>query len=187
VTLYQRLLSGRIYICDNLFITVSDSNGVFLDKIHPRDLVGGGWGFVFERVVGQHYEDLGYKVEYRGARLGYLDQGIDLVATSPKEQRYIQCKFLLHGISPQEVHQILFKSSAYLLKYAPKGSLFELVVPDISLAFPIVRNRTGREQPNMALKHFLAANKTQSQVRVTLSEIPMPVTNPHFDPGTLGC
>lgn len=186
MALYKRLLAGRVSVTDTLFVEVVDRYGRLLEEIHPRELVGGGWGTVYERVVGQHYEDLGYRVDYRGARLGFRDQGVDLVACSDTEQRFVQCKFLLHTFSPQRVEQVLFKASALVKRSSQPGAIFELAMPSLALAFPTRRTRTGREVPNRALARLLAANMQQARVRVIASEVPLPINAPRFDPVALG-
>ena len=50
-------------------------------------------GSEFEKYVGQYFERQGYEVDYRGERLGYYDQGIDLIANSDYETILIQCKY----------------------------------------------------------------------------------------------
>ena len=186
MALYKRLLAGRISVTDTLFVEVVGRNGGLSEKIHPCELVGGGWGTVYERAVGQHYEDLGYRIDYRGAQLGFRDQGVDLVASSDAEQRFVQCKFLLRTFSPQRVEQVLFKASALVIKSSRPGAIFELAMPSLALAFPTRRTRTGREVPNGALARLLAANKQQSRVKVIASEIPLPIKAPRFDPVALG-
>ena len=47
----------------------------------------------YERRVGKHYENIGYKVDYRGLNMGVKDGGIDLIATKGEELVLIQCKF----------------------------------------------------------------------------------------------
>ena len=47
----------------------------------------------YEKRVGKDYEKNGYKVDYRGLRMGLKDGGIDLIATKGEEIIFIQCKF----------------------------------------------------------------------------------------------
>lgn len=49
-------------------------------------------GEKFEKAVGKDYEENGYKVDYRGLKLGIKDGGIDLIATKGNTILLIQCK-----------------------------------------------------------------------------------------------
>lgn len=49
-------------------------------------------GRLYELKVGEHFENEGYEVEYRGIKLGKKDGGIDLIARKETETILIQCK-----------------------------------------------------------------------------------------------
>lgn len=49
-------------------------------------------GRLYELKVGEHFENEGYEVEYRGIHLGKRDGGIDLIARKEAEIILIQCK-----------------------------------------------------------------------------------------------
>ncbi|WP_298690503.1 restriction endonuclease [uncultured Sulfuricurvum sp.] len=49
-------------------------------------------GRLYELKVGEHFENEGYAVEYRGISLGKRDGGIDLIARKEAEVILIQCK-----------------------------------------------------------------------------------------------
>lgn len=49
-------------------------------------------GRLYELRVGEHFENEGYEVEYRGISLGKKDGGIDLIARKEAEVILIQCK-----------------------------------------------------------------------------------------------
>lgn len=49
-------------------------------------------GRLYELRVGEHFENEGYEVEYRGIHLGKRDGGIDLIARKEAEIILIQCK-----------------------------------------------------------------------------------------------
>lgn len=49
-------------------------------------------GRLYELRVGEHFENEGYEVEYRGISLGKRDGGIDLIARKEAEIILIQCK-----------------------------------------------------------------------------------------------
>jgi Holliday junction resolvase-like predicted endonuclease len=51
------------------------------------------YGDNYEKKVGKHYENKGYKVDYRGLRLKEEDGGIDLIAIKENETLLIQCKY----------------------------------------------------------------------------------------------
>jgi hypothetical protein len=185
----RRLMAGTPSISDNLEITIKSPSGDVIDTILPTELKRSDWGAVYERCVGLHYELLGYTVDYHGARLGYNDGGVDLIAKCDGETRFIQCKFKLSSaISRSQIEWILYKASSLLHKQAVGSrQIFDLVVPSIQLAFPTKRaSRSGRIKPNLAMLAFLARNQSQSRVHLAITEIPMPVANSnvgHHDEG----
>jgi len=178
--LNRRLMAGIPSISDNLIITITGPSGDVIDTIFPTELKRSDWGAVYERCVGLHYELLGYSVDYHGARLGYFDGGVDLIAVRDGETRFIQCKLKLSSaISKSQIEWILYKASSLLHKQAVGSrQIFELVVPSIQLAFPTkCASRSGRTKPNLAMLAFLARNQVQDRVCLAITEIPMLVAN----------
>ena len=100
------LLSGTPCVHKDLSITILDPVGNTLHTIPPAALAGGGFGYVYERLVGIHYEAQGFSVEYR-SRLGYLDRGVDLVADRSDCRLFIQCKCSFVPFSPKKIEELL--------------------------------------------------------------------------------
>lgn len=180
----RRLMAGPVLIGDDSVVRVLGPDGEVIDTFHSKDLSRGGWGAVYERCVGLHYEDLGYQVTYRGATLGYLDQGVDLVASRGQETRFIQCKFKRSSLGPTQVEWLLCKASTFVSREAKgRNQFFELVVPSINQAFPQRKAKRERSEikPNSALLRLLSYNNTQSQVKIVVTEYPLPVGTPRLE------
>lgn len=160
--LNRRLRRGTPQLNSDLSVTVFGSDGAVLERIPPADLVRGGYGYLYERLVGLHYLSTGYEVDFRGGRLGFRDRGVDLVAARPGELRFVQCKFKFQAISPVQVERLLYAASAFVAENqkAARHLYFDLVVPSVAHAFP-----ARRERENRALAAFLLYNKTQSAER----------------------
>ncbi|MFA6760279.1 MAG: restriction endonuclease [Sulfuricurvum sp.] len=74
------------------------------------------YGDEFEMLVGKSYEASGYEVEYRGLKLGYNDQGIDLLARKHGKTVLIQCKYWKkqHSISQSMVKEFYGSCNFYI-------------------------------------------------------------------------
>lgn len=175
--LNKKLRAGTPRVNADLSVDVLGTDGQVIHAISPAALTGGGIGFVYERIVGLHYEALGYVVDYR-SRLGYRDAGVDLVARRDAETRFVQCKCTLHRISPAAVEQLLYAASEFVLKnLAPGENRFDLVVPFVERTFP-APPPGARTLRNKAKDVFLRYNRTQHQVVLDVVEVPFPMPMP---------
>lgn len=151
-------------------------NGQIVHTIPSHALTRGGIGYLYERLVGLHYEQIGYAVEYR-SHLGYLDAGVDLIARTDNQCRFVQCKFTLQSMSRAKVEKMLFAASAFVKNnLGPHENHFDLAVHSEAIAFPI-RQSKRKNGPNVnpARNAFLGYNATQHQVRLNIVEIPMEI------------
>ncbi len=59
----------------------------------------------------------GFEVEQHGLTKGFMDGGIDIVASKSGQRVFIQCKHAAVGkLSKQKIEWILYKASAFLTK-----------------------------------------------------------------------
>lgn len=172
--LNRKLMAGVPKLNPDLSITVTAEDGQIVHTIHPRALTRGGIGFLYERLVGLHYERSGYVVEYR-SHLGYFDAGVDLIARDERRCRFIQCKFTLKSMSRAKVETLLFAASKFVRSnLEPRKNHFDLVVPSEEIAFPRrQRRKNASSLPNAAREAFLKYNATQHQVQLSIVEVPM--------------
>lgn len=69
----SRLLREGVPVLNpDLSVSVYGDNGIGLHHLPASAFVGGGMGYLFERIVCLHYEARGYEVEQR-ASLGFRD------------------------------------------------------------------------------------------------------------------
>lgn len=183
--LSRKLRQGRPVLNADLSVSVYGKDGKLLCSIPAAALVGGGIGYLFERIVCLRYEELGYAVEERSC-LGYVDRGVDLLANAPGERVFVQCKFTLQSMGPKKVEELLFAASSFVSENLCDGvNYFDLVVPSVALAFPV-----GRGQRSSSARHaFVRHNRLQHKVKLRLIEVPMempeqfqlsPVAGPSF-------
>lgn len=72
----------------------------------------------YEKEVGKYYEKLGYKVKYNGLEKGYLDEGIDLIASNENRTLLIQCKNWQKSIiTIEEIYYFLDNCNKFTSKY----------------------------------------------------------------------
>lgn len=84
-------------------------------------------------------------------------------------------------MSKQDVQHILYKASQFLDKeLLVRGDVFELVIPSIEKVFPTKSKKNKQALPNQARRIFMGANKSQSRIQVSITEIPMPL-GPLYD------
>ncbi|MGZ2749049.1 restriction endonuclease [Burkholderia stagnalis] len=155
-------------------VEVFNTSGQVIDTISADQLTPSDFGAVYERLVGLRFEAEGYHVEYRGATLGFNDQGVDLIARRASETRFIQCKSTTSPMSKQQVEWILYKASTYIDKHAHgQDQFFELVIPSIDKVFPTkLGKQSGKVRPNSSKQRFLIHNQRQQRVRLVITEIP---------------
>jgi hypothetical protein len=167
--LSRKLRQGRPVLNADLSVSVYARDGARISLIPAAALAGGGMGYVFERIVCLHYEDLGYEVEERSS-LGYQDRGVDLIANAHGERVFVQCKFSLRSIGPKKVEELLYVASAFVRQNLSAGAnYFDLVVPSLALAFP-----TKQGSKRSAAQHaFVRHNGLQSKVKLRLVEVPI--------------
>lgn len=174
--LSKKLKDGVPRLNPDLSVSVVNEDGQLIHTIPSQALTRGGIGFLYERIVGLHYEQRGYTVEYRG-HLGYFDAGVDLVARNDKQFRFVQCKFTLQSMSRAKVEKLLFAASAFVKNnLGPHENHFDLAVLSEAIAFPVRKNkRKGSPTTNPARNAFFRYNTTQSQVRLNIVEVPMDI------------
>ncbi|SFT72913.1 hypothetical protein [Paraburkholderia aspalathi] len=187
--LNRRLMAGIPHVTPGHAVEVFNTAGQLIDTIGAGELTPSDFGAVYERLVGLHFEAEGYLVKYRGATLGFYDQGVDLVARRGLETRFIQCKSKIRSLSRQQIEWILYKASAYIDKHAQgPDQFFELVIPSMSRVFPTkVGKQSGKVKPNPSKQRFLVHNQRQKRVRLVITEIPFACIEPPepimaFDP-----
>lgn len=169
--LNRELQAGTPVLNPDLSVSVYGGDGQRLHHLPASAFVGGGMGYLFERIVCLHYEARGYAVEQR-ASLGFRDQGVDLIANAPGERIFVQCKFTTRSIGPQQVERLLYVASKLIRDHRCSGiNFFDLAVPCAALAFP-VKSHGGR---SAALEAFMRHNKLQRQIRLRLVEVPLPM------------
>jgi len=90
-------------------------------------------GKEYEDKVGLYYEQKGYEVEYRGAKYGRKDKGIDLIAKNKKEILFIQCKNWTgkNSITHNIAKEIYGNCSIYVKKHKMENdkNMFILAIP----------------------------------------------------------
>jgi len=136
------------------------------------------WGYLYEKYVGQHFEEKGYSIEYVGLTKGFLDGGIDLIARSEDKRSFIQCKYQMKNkLTKTKIENILYKAGNKILKMEySRHDVFVLVVPDKDKAFRKTKLRsnsliTKYEYP--MYNYFLSKNNVQKHIRLEILEIPM--------------
>jgi hypothetical protein len=145
------------------------SDGAVSCVIPAAAFVGGGMGYFFERIACLHYESLGYEVQERSS-LGFLDRGVDLIADSPGERVFVQCKFTLQSMGPKKVEELLYAASAFVSRNLCDGAnYFDLVVPSLALAFPVRRGKNTSSARHAFVRH----NRLQHTVKLRLVEVPI--------------
>lgn len=176
----RHLKSGRIRINTlEKQIEISES-GIILPYSGISD---SDWGQVYEKYVGQVFEDEGYKVEYNGLEKGFLDRGIDLIARKNESLNFIQCKYVHQAISKSKMEWILYKASSLLYsiyRKEKKKLSFTLVVSSkekcFSKQFPKGMRFNFTEHSKIEypiLQYFLDHNYTQDKVKLEFREILM--------------
>ncbi len=146
--------------------------------LKPQD-----WGSVYEKYVGQILESEGFDVKYNGLEKGFLDRGIDLIASKDNQLFFIQCKFLSGTISKSKIDWILYKASNILyeqFKEHNKKLVFILIVNKKEANFSKRKPKNFRlnfsdvekvEYP--LLQYFLDHNYVQDKVKLECREIEM--------------
>ena len=77
------------------------------------------WGYVYEKYVGQKFEEEEYQVEYIGLKNGFRDGGMDIIISKDDFKAYIQCKYSSKSkacFGKQRIEWILYKASSFLSK-----------------------------------------------------------------------
>jgi len=173
-SLSKRLLTGRMFIdVDMQLINIFSSENKVIDTILYADISKSGWGYIYERHVGQVLSDDGYAVEYNGLTKGFHDGGVDLIAKKGNQDYLIQCKFKKKStIGKQKIEWILYKASSLIAKYTESTKpTFCLVVPSIDQSFG-QKYKKGKLTYPIA-DYFLSINNRQSAVKFEILEIDM--------------
>ena len=154
-----------------------DDNKNCID-IPYRLLTNSDWGYLYEKHVGQYFENLGYVVDYNGLSKGFLDGGIDLIAKNEQHIYFIQCKYQKKNkLTKSKIENILYKGSNKISKMKhSRSDVFALVIPDKDTAFRKVKTKSNtliQKYKYPMYDYFLSKNSTQSQIKLEIIEIPM--------------
>ena len=163
----SNLSKGRLEIDHNSRVVriISKTGSCTIHKYQYSDLDSSDWGYIYEKYVGQKYEEEGFQVKYLGLHKGFLDGGMDIVISKDDFKAYIQCKFSTKSCAcfgKQKIEWILYKASSFLSKqYKDKKLNFWLVVPTLALIKKELQ------------EYFLSKNNIQDKVKLELKAIPM--------------
>lgn len=174
--LAKRLRTGVPRLHPNGIVQILDENSQVRDLLkleRPSDI-----GMVYERLVGLHYESRGYEVDYRGLLLGFLDGGMDLVATKKGlPTLYVQCK--TGRLSMQSIEKLLYAADCYFRRVKPtKGSGFVLAIPSLASTFTCKKaiSATGRKITSYPVaSYFLSKNDLGLGIRLSIAELALPI------------
>ncbi len=141
-------------------INLLDANGNNLKSYQISDLTPFLKGMLYERMVGIHFENNGYDVEYCGLNKGVLDQGIDLICRKPEQPTcYIQCKSGGKTVGKQGIETILYKGGNFIAKNENHKCRFILAIETEKLVSTVNRRR------------FMQWNQIQSKVRLEIKTL----------------
>lgn len=165
----SKLSQGRLEIdCNNCVVNIipEELNSVSRSLLYS-EIDSDNWGYIYEKYVGQKYEEEGYQVEYLGLKNGFLDGGMDIIISKDDFKAYIQCKYSSKSkpcFGKQKIEWILYKASSFLSKqYKDQKLNFWLVVPTLQLIKKDLQD------------YFLSKNNFQDMVKLELKAIPMPL------------
>lgn len=173
------LKSGRLNLNKEKRLLEVEGNVavIFYDELTSSD-----WGYVYEKYVGQLFEDEGYKVVYNGLNLGFNDKGIDLIAQRDSQTIFIQCKYHKKKFSKNNIEWILYKASNELYKVSTEvEKIFFLIVvnsldDNFSKKVPKGFNIDILQSNSLKyplLQYYLYKNRLQDKVRFQVREIKM--------------
>ncbi len=136
------------------------------------------WGYLYEKYVGQYFEEKGYSIEYVGLTKGFLDGGIDLIARANNKSYFIQCKYQIKNkLSKSKVENILHKAGNTISKMEhSRNDVFALVVPNKDSVFRKIKltsNSLIAKYEFPVYDYFLSKNDTQSQIKLEILEVLM--------------
>ena len=163
----SNLSKGRLQIDQNSHVVriISKTGNCIIHQYQYSDLDSSDWGYVYEKYVGQKFEEEGYQVEYLGLKKGFLDGGMDIVICKDDFKAYLQCKFSIKSracFGKQKIEWILYKASSFLSRqYEDKKLVFWLVVPTLALIKKELQD------------YFLSKNNFQDKVKLEIKAIPM--------------
>jgi len=102
----------------------------------------------YEKEVGKYYESFGYNIVYNGLEKGYLDEGIDLIATKEDKTLLIQCKNWKNSlITMKEIYKFLNNCSNFISKRNFETPIIEKIF--------VVSNK----KRNSEIEEFIEKNK----------------------------
>lgn len=165
----SNLSKGRLEIdIDNRVVNIiSNAGNCTVNKYQYADLDSSDWGYVYEKYIGQKYEEEGFQVDYLGLKYGFLDGGMDMIISKDDFKAYIQCKFSTKSracFGKQKIEWILYNASSFLSKqYKDKKLNFWLVIPSLALIKKELKD------------YFLSKNDLQDKVKLEVKAIPMPL------------
>lgn len=170
--LRRDLLSARYleFDCDSKALTLIDSSGAS-DTLPYATISPGGWGYVYERWVGQHLFDNGWEVVYRGLELGVRDGGLDLELKKGDSKVYAQCKLTKKKkIGKMQAEHILYEASSGLMReYSGAKMKFWLIVPSIEMAFgrKVIKGKSSFP----IAEYILSKNELQDYCSLEIREL----------------
>lgn len=163
------LSKGRLEIdCNSRVINIVPKELNSVGRSFPYSEIDfDDWGYVYEKYVGQKFEEEGYQVEYIGLKNGFRDGGMDIIISKDDFKAYIQCKYSSKSkacFGKQRIEWILYKASSFLSKqYKDRKLNFWLVIPTLQLIKKDLQ------------EYFLSKNNYQDMVKLELKAIPMPL------------
>lgn len=163
------LSKGRLEIdCNSRVVSIipKELNSVSC-SLPYSEIDSDNWGYIYEKYVGQKYEEEGFQVDYLGLRKGFLDGGMDLIISKDDFKAFIQCKYSSKSkacFGKQKIEWILYKASSFLsTQYKDQKLIFWLVVPTLQLMKKDLQD------------YFLSKNNFQNMIKLELKAIPMPL------------
>ncbi|EHX2144242.1 restriction endonuclease [Escherichia albertii] len=164
------LKSGKLFVNwdDNTFQILKESSPTHIQSLDTLD--AHGWGSLYEKHVGQFYQEKGYEVIFQGITMGLRDGGIDLIMRKGEDVIYAQCKYKAHSkMSRNAIEKILYSAGNFIHRTHKVGNAFLwLIVPDEEKCFAI--NAKSKLSSRAYFEHH---NKTQNKVRLAIIEVKM--------------
>ena len=115
-------------------------------------------GAEYEKFIGQKYESLGYKVEYRGIILGKQDGGIDLIAENTNNFSLVQCKNWIetdnYQIDSKDLRAFIGDCYLYLLQNSVQKKVgFHFIISDYQMLSKSAKQFL-KQQKNLQVKEI---------------------------------
>lgn len=167
-------------------VTIDVNNSCVILDNHPipfERISKNIWGLIYEKYVGQVFEQEGWQVSYNGINKRVLDEGIDLIAIKQNKRAYIQCKFKQGKIGKSLIDNILFKSSKCLSRdHELYGTDMEFILVVNNFDQNFTKNSNKKFKTNFTtadkieyqwLQYFLDHNYMQKKIKLKARAIQM--------------